>query len=51
MSMSRRTLYYKLEQIAAVLGREMEDLDRPSTRARLLMAVRGREILTWGTAI
>jgi purine catabolism regulator len=49
MSVSRRTLYYKLEQIAAVLDRSVDDLNRPSTRARLLMAVRGLEILRWGT--
>jgi purine catabolism regulator len=38
----RRTLYYRLERIEALLGRSLDD---PDTRQALIFAVRGHELL------
>ncbi len=38
----RRTLYYRLDRLSALLGMSLDD---PATRQRLLLAVRGLELL------
>lgn len=42
LGVERRTVYYRLERIAALLGR---DLDDPESRLRLDVALRGWEVL------